>query len=318
MECKDGEVRSTEGEDGGSKDCTVEGVTVVPPPVVAERTVEEAVPAGPAPVLAEGTVPQEDTQQPAELLSAPARSAEEGSQSVPAPRQQLGSSSRPVPSPRTRTSPNSSIVACKENPFDRSPALPESKTCQTLLSTRPSSPMHGFPLTKRKVQADHNIATESLQVEMRELDERLETMERRGVELERHLRDCTNEEEEEQMLIEWFSLNHERHLLVRRDMELSYLTMQQKLEERQTDVAFQLQCLHFKQGHKDDRGQEQRLMYELVSIIDQRNQIISILDQDMQRYTAKKEKRKKKTIHGSTFHNMKMKSKLLDQGEEPK
>ena len=35
-------------------------------------------------------------------------------------------------------------------------------------------------------------------------------------------------------------------------------------------------------------------MDELVSIIDQRNQIISILDQDMQRYTAKK-----KTIHGA-------------------
>lgn len=115
MECKDEEVRSTEGEDGGSKDCTVEGVTVVPPPVVAERTVEEAVPAGPAPVLAEGTVPQEDTQQPAELLSAPARSAEEGSQSVPAPRQQLGSSSRPVPSPRTRTSPNSSIATGEQH-----------------------------------------------------------------------------------------------------------------------------------------------------------------------------------------------------------
>lgn len=42
------------------------------------------------------------------------------------------------------------------------------------------------------MQADHNIATEGLQVEMKELDERLETMEQRGVELERNLRDCTN------------------------------------------------------------------------------------------------------------------------------
>lgn len=108
MECKDEEVRSTEGEDGGSEECTVEGVTVVPPPVVAETTVEEAVPAGPAPDLTEVMIPQEDTQQPAELLSAPEGSAEEGSQSDPAPRQELESSSSPVPSPRTQTLPNSS------------------------------------------------------------------------------------------------------------------------------------------------------------------------------------------------------------------
>lgn len=31
------------------------------------------------------------------------------------------------------------------------------------------------------------------------------------------------EEEEEEMLMEWFTLNHERHVLVRRDMELGYL-----------------------------------------------------------------------------------------------
>lgn len=86
------------------------------------------------------------------------------------------------------------------------------------------------------------------------MDKRLEAMERRGVELERNLRCCgdgstvpvalrsvsptptpsarrlgsncvvsVSEEEEEEMLMEWFDLNHERHVLVRRDMELGYL-----------------------------------------------------------------------------------------------
>lgn len=32
-----------------------------------------------------------------------------------------------------------------------------------------------------------------------------------------------SDEEEEEMLMEWFTLNHERHVLVRRDMELGYL-----------------------------------------------------------------------------------------------
>lgn len=41
-----------------------------------------------------------------------------------------------------------------------------------------------------QVQSDHNISTDSLQVEMREVAERLEELERQGVELERNLRDC--------------------------------------------------------------------------------------------------------------------------------
>lgn len=90
-------------------------------------------------------------------------------------------------------------------------------------------------------------------VEVTDLDKRLEAMERRGVELERNLRRCSDgstvpaalrsvsptstpsarhlnncvvsvsDEEEEEMLMEWFDLNHERHVLVRRDMELGYL-----------------------------------------------------------------------------------------------
>lgn len=84
---------------------------------------------------------------------------------------------------------------------------------------------------------------------MTDLDKRLEAMERRGVELERNLRRCSDgstvpaalrsappahrlgsncvvsvsDEEEEEMLMEWFGLNHERHVLVRRDIELGYL-----------------------------------------------------------------------------------------------
>lgn len=86
-------------------------------------------------------------------------------------------------------------------------------------------------------------------MEVADLDKRLEAMEWRGVELERNLRACGDgstvpsavqtppgrsasnrevsvsdaEQEEEEMLMEWFTLNHERHVLVRRDMELGYL-----------------------------------------------------------------------------------------------
>lgn len=129
--------------------------------------------------------------------------------------------------------------------------------------------------------------------------------------------------------------------------------LQQKLEERQADVEYELRCLLNKQGYlflfsiwyflylcgskplkitsqesdwvqfpecsvvpdsalffflrhntlwslhtecdwtQDDRGKEQCLMDELVAIIDQRNQIISSLDQDLQRYTGNRQTDKK-------------------------
>ncbi|XP_030262287.1 MICAL-like protein 1 isoform X2 [Sparus aurata] len=193
----------------------------------------------------------------------------------------------PVPADMTeagdQVTPCQTKLACKENPFDRKPAIPKSKSFQVLPSRRAPAPGHGFPLIKRKVQTDQNISTENLQVEMRELDKHLEAMEQRGVELERNLRDCKNDKEEEQMLMEWFSLIHEKQVLVRRDTELVFLTKQQKLEERQADVEYELRCLLNKpesDWSQKDRDQEQQHMDELVAIIEQRNQIISSLDQD--------------------------------------
>ncbi|XP_042360259.1 MICAL-like protein 1 isoform X2 [Plectropomus leopardus] len=179
-----------------------------------------------------------------------------------------------------------SKLACKENPFDRKPRMLKSKSVQALPSTRAPAPGHGFPLIKRKVQSDQNVSTEDLQVEIRELDKRLEALEQRGVELEGKLRDDKNDEEEEQMLMEWFSLIHERHILVGRETELVYLTKQQKLEERQADVEFELRCLLNKPENdwtEEDRAREQQMMSELVDIIEQRNQIVGSLDQDRQR-----------------------------------
>ncbi|XP_038550856.1 MICAL-like protein 1 isoform X2 [Micropterus salmoides] len=185
-----------------------------------------------------------------------------------------------------QVTPCQSKITCKENPFDRNPAMPKSKTFQSLPSRRAPAPGHGFPLIKRKVQADQNVSTEDLQAEMGELDRHLEALEQRGVELEKNLRDCKNDKEEEKMLMEWFSLIHERHVLVCRDTELVYLTKQQRLEERQADVEYELRCLLIKpesDWSSEDRGREQQLMKELVTIIEQRNQIISSLDQDRQR-----------------------------------
>ncbi|XP_014048728.2 MICAL-like protein 1 isoform X2 [Salmo salar] len=168
---------------------------------------------------------------------------------------------------------------CKENPFNRkvSPSeFPKSK----------AAPGHGFPLIKRKVQTDNYVPVEELQVELGELEKQMERLELRGVEMERSLRDCQNDQEDEDMLVDWFTLIHDKHMLVRRDAELVYMAKQQNLEEKQADVEYELRCLLNKpecKWSKDDRYRDQQLMEELVTIIEQRNHIINSLDQDRQR-----------------------------------
>ncbi|XP_063326590.1 MICAL-like protein 1 isoform X4 [Pelmatolapia mariae] len=179
-----------------------------------------------------------------------------------------------------------SKLSCEKDPKAQRPTLSKSNTVQDLSPCRGPAPGHGFPLIKRKVQTDQCASPEELQVQMREVDQHLETLEGKGVELERNLRGCKNDKQEEQMLMEWFSLIHERHVLMCHDTELVYLTKQKKLEDRQTDVEYDLRCLFNKPDKnwsQEDRDKEKKLMDELVTIIEQRNHIISCLDQDRQR-----------------------------------
>lgn len=176
--------------------------------------------------------------------------------------------------------------SCEKDPKAQRPTLSKSNTVQDLSPCRGPAPGHGFPLIKRKVQTDQWASPEELQVQMREVDQHLETLEGKGVELERNLRGCKNDKQEEQMLMEWFSLIHERHVLMCHDSELVHLTKQKNLEDRQTDVEYELRCLFNKPDKnwsQEDRDKEKKLMDELVTIIEQRNHIISSLDQDRQR-----------------------------------
>lgn len=167
---------------------------------------------------------------------------------------------------------------------DEKPTVSSSEAFEELPGPHP--PGHGFPLIKRKVQADRCISTEELKLQMGQVAEQLETVEQKGVELEREIRVCTNNKDKEKLLMDWFSLIHQRHVLVRRDTELVYLAKQQELEQRQEDVEYELRCLLNKpegEWSEEDRGLEQEKMEELVNIIEQRNQIISSLDEDAKR-----------------------------------
>ncbi|CAM4622962.1 unnamed protein product [Leuciscus chuanchicus] len=212
-------------------------------------------------------------------------------------------------SPSSQTPSTPGKRTCKENPFNR-------KTTTSVSSfvsrppkgprpARPPAPGHGFPLIKRKVQSDEYIPVEDIHVEMSDLEKRLDELERRGVDLEKSLRECSNDDQEEHLLVDWFTLIHEKHLLVRREAELVYTAKQQNLEERQADVEYELRCLlnkPEKEWTAEDKDREKQLMAELVTIIEQRNQIINNIDMDRQREEEEDKlvaaMLKKKDFHG--------------------
>uniref|UniRef100_A0AAZ3Q7V8 MICAL like 1 n=1 Tax=Oncorhynchus tshawytscha TaxID=74940 RepID=A0AAZ3Q7V8_ONCTS len=222
--------------------------------------------------------------QPANPSSAPATPQSNRSARPPPPRPPTtpsplaASSAIPVPPPKVRDS----------GPFIFFTIGLVRKTLSTgnvPRPARPPAPGHGFPLIKRKVQSDQYIPAEDIHGEMGELEKQLDELEQRGVALERELRDNPNDEEEETLLVDWFTLIHEKHLLVRREAELVYTAKQQNLEERQADVEYELRCLlnkPEKDWNEEDKGREQELMTELVTVIEQRNQIINNMDQDRQ------------------------------------
>ncbi|KAJ6658976.1 hypothetical protein lerEdw1_019613 [Lerista edwardsae] len=199
---------------------------------------------------------------------------------------ELGSgTARNSPSPKAQ--PKSS---CKENPFNRKPspiASPATKkTPKGPKPARPPAPGHGFPLIKRKVQSDQYVPVEDIYGEMDSIEQQLDELEHRGVELEKKLRSMENDAPEDGLLVDWFKLIHEKHMLVRRESELIYIFKQQNLEQRQADVEYELRCLLNKPERDwtdEDRVREKVLMQELVTIIEQRNAIINCLDEDRQR-----------------------------------
>ncbi|XP_074727283.1 MICAL-like protein 1 isoform X3 [Strix uralensis] len=194
-------------------------------------------------------------------------------------------------SPKTPSSPKPQLKSsCKENPFNRKPSPAASPSAKKppkgSKPVRPPAPGHGFPLIKRKVQTDQYIPEEDIYGEMDAIEHQLDQLEHRGVALEEKLRSTEKDSPEDSLLVDWFKLIHEKHMLVRHESELIYIFKQQNLEQRQSDVEYELRCLlnkPEKDWTNEDRGREKVLMQELVTIIEQRNAIVNCLDEDRQR-----------------------------------
>lgn len=139
-------------------------------------------------------------------------------------------------------------------------------------------------------------------------------LEKKGVELEKQLRQCDEDGEEDalmnDLMVDWFTLIRNKQVYMRRESELVYIARTQDLEEEQPSVDAELRRLMEKPDHLKtlwDRKREEELMAKLVEIVNDRNAIVEGLDEDrlreeeedeqlnkmMQSFDMKKEKVKK-------------------------
>uniref|UniRef100_A0A3P9KJ63 Mical-like 2b n=1 Tax=Oryzias latipes TaxID=8090 RepID=A0A3P9KJ63_ORYLA len=188
-------------------------------------------------------------------------------------------------------------------------------------SLKPQSINGTKPESKGTKTKPNYIPREEIIKELQAIEENVNELERRGVELEMKLRseeEGADDSVMDELMEEWFSLIRNKQVAMRRESELVYIGKTQDLEEQQPSVEQQLRRLMNKPEHLKtewDRKKEAELMEKLLEIINDRNAIVEGLDEDrlreeeedeklnkmMMDFNVKKEKAKKKSSRSRLF-----------------
>ncbi|XP_037544558.1 MICAL-like protein 2a [Nematolebias whitei] len=187
-----------------------------------------------------------------------------------------------------------------------------------------------FRPERRSSVKSHGVQVEQIEEELEDIELKLGQLEREGVELEKKLRSCEDKQDGDllmdPLMVDWFNLIRKKQMYVRKESELVYIARTQELERQQPGVEGELRRLLEKPDHLkcgEERQQEKKLMQRLMEIVNGRNVIVEVLDEDrrreveedqqlnkmMQDLGVKKTKTKRKSSISKMFRRSKRKIK---------
>ncbi|XP_017288997.1 MICAL-like protein 2a isoform X2 [Kryptolebias marmoratus] len=150
------------------------------------------------------------------------------------------------------------------------------------------SPTNAFRTEMRSPSVkSYHIPVEQIEKELEDIEINLGQLEKEGVELEKKLRSCEDQEDGDvlmdPLMVDWFNLIRKKQMYIRKESELVYIARTQELEQQQPGVEGELRRLLEKPDHlksREEQQQEKKLMQRLMEIVDGRNEIVEVLDED--------------------------------------